>query len=381
MQTNATAHTGQSTTPAKPRNGVLALSGYGIRVAIERRQLVCSDGIGRARRSSIFARATSGLLRLVVVGHTGQISFEALRWLHDIGAAFVQIDADGDVIVVSAPTKLDSARLRRSQALAAFNGTGTAIARSLLHDKMSGQFHVVGRLPDSNDARPTIQSAIDALKTTHEPDRLRLLEASAAGAYWGAWADVPLLFARKDAAALPEHWRAFGRRSSPISGAPRLAANPANALLNYCYAILEAECRIAALTIGLDPGMGILHVDQPSRDSLALDLMEAVRPDVDADVLAMLGDRTFSARDFVETRAGVCHVLPPLTQTLCEYMPGSTRSLRRSPSVLLKLCRLAEPDRRGSHRATGTRPTRTAFATAHAVDASRTFGRSRRHSP
>jgi hypothetical protein len=36
------------------------------------------------------------------------------------------------------------------------------------------------------------------------------------------------------------------------------------------------------LTTGLDPGLGIAHADSQSRDSLACDLMEPVRPNVDA---------------------------------------------------------------------------------------------------
>ena len=39
------------------------------------------------------------------------------------------------------------------------------------------------------------------------------------------------------------------------------------AILNYLYAVLEAESRIALLAIGLDPGIGILHTDQRARDS------------------------------------------------------------------------------------------------------------------
>ena len=81
-----------------------------------------------------------------------------------------------------------------------------------------------------------------------------------------------------------------------------------------------------------------LHADQKARDSLALDLMEAVRPEVDAYVLDLLAGRTFSAKDFVETRKGVCRVLAPLTHTLAEttsqwaraIAPSSRMSQRRS---------------------------------------------------
>ena len=97
---------------------------------------------------------------------------------------------------------------------------------------------------------------------------------------------------------------------------PCRATDPANAILNYLYAILEAEARIAALRMGLDPGLGFLHVDQVSRDSLACDLMEVVRPKVDAHVLDLLQKRTFKKADFFETREGVCRLMPPLTHEL-----------------------------------------------------------------
>ncbi len=93
---------------------------------------------------------------------------------------------------------------------------------------------------------------------------------------------------------------------------------PANAILNYLYAILEAEARIACLTLGLDPGLGIWHADYRSRDSLALDLMEASRPDVDHYVLELLRTRTFSKKDFGETSRGICRLLPPFTYELAQ---------------------------------------------------------------
>jgi CRISPR-associated endonuclease Cas1 len=97
-----------------------------------------------------------------------------------------------------------------------------------------------------------------------------------------------------------------------------LAANPANALLNYLYALLEGEATIAARIVGLDPGLGVLHADQDRRDSLAADLMEPIRPLVDRYVLDLLTSRTFAARDFFEARQGVCRVVAPLSHELGE---------------------------------------------------------------
>ena len=74
---------------------VYVASGYGLKLYGNRGHLVVHDGIGCQRRTARFNRATSQLRRLVVLGHTGYVTLDALRWLRDIGAAFVQIDRDG----------------------------------------------------------------------------------------------------------------------------------------------------------------------------------------------------------------------------------------------------------------------------------------------
>jgi CRISPR/Cas system-associated endonuclease Cas1 len=49
--------------------------------------------------------------------------------------------------------------------------------------------------------------------------------------------------------------------------------------------VLESESRLAAAALGLDPGLGVLHVDTPARDSLACDVMEPIRAQIDAYLL------------------------------------------------------------------------------------------------
>jgi CRISPR/Cas system-associated endonuclease Cas1 len=126
---------------------------------------------------------------------------------------------------------------------------------------------------------------------------------------------------------VPEHWRTFGARTSPLTASPQSAANPANALLNYLYAILKAEARIAILSIGLNPGKGVLHADLKARDSLALDMMEPVQPEVDRFVRELLRSHTFAMREFFETRQTPCRVLPPLTHRVAEVTPRWTKAV------------------------------------------------------
>ena len=60
-----------------------------------------------------------------MIGHTGFITLEAMRWIRDVGAAFVQIDSDSNVVAMSAAEWQSSARqLRRAQVLAAESDIG-----------------------------------------------------------------------------------------------------------------------------------------------------------------------------------------------------------------------------------------------------------------
>lgn len=176
------------------------------------------------------------------------------------------------------------------------------------------------------------------------------VEAQAATAYWAAWAPVPMRFAKRDLARVPEHWRTFGIRASPITGTSRSAGNPINALLNYTYAILETEVRLTILAMGPDPGMGMLHADLKNRDSLVYDLLEPLRPIVDGYVLTLLEERSFAAKKFFETRQGDCRLMPPLPQTLAELSPRLAKLA--APVVEQVAQRLAHGRGRFARRAT-----------------------------
>ena len=312
---------GPKPSPIPIHNGVVSLSGYGVRVAVDRGQLVLADGTGSIHRVGRLSRPTSGLKRLTIRGQGGYITFDALHWLHGVGAGLVQIGYDGQIVAAIGPQGLNDPRLRRAQALAPWNDTGAALTRELLLDKLRGQASVLARLPNSGHATSNVQAAIEELPESMDLAEMRTVEGKAALAYWRAWEHVPVSWVRRDANRVPEHWREFGARMSPLSSKPRYAINPPNAILYYLYSVLEAETTIAARAVGLDPGIGLLHVDAHGRDSLALDLMEAVRHQVDAYLLDLLSGQPFAAAQFFETEKGVCRVMPPLSHTLAETGP------------------------------------------------------------
>ena len=139
---------------------------------------------------------------------------------------------------------------------------------------------------------------------------------------------MQIRFRDRDLAKIPARWLRTDSRASVLTGAPRAATSPLNALRNYLFACLESEARLALLAHGLDPTLGVLHADQRNRDSLALDAVEPVRGDVDAFLLDLLEDRVFSARDFGELPNGVCRIAAPLTHELALTLPHWRQCLR-----------------------------------------------------
>ncbi|MCU1358019.1 MAG: cas1 [Acidimicrobiales bacterium] len=304
------------------RNGVRVVDGYGIRLAVERGHLVIADGTGRDRRSTRYPKVGHGLRRLVIIGHTGTISLEALRWLDRVGVPVVNIDNDGRELARTSRAGLDDARLRRIQALAAGTPTGLGIVVDLLDAKLTGQATLAADRLDAPDIAERIHALRDRLANVDTLEEARDCEAQGAYAYFSAWPDaVAIRWANRDRERVPERWHRFDARRSPLTaGSPVKAADPVNALLNYLYALAETECRLACQILGLDAGLGFLHSDTKGRDSLALDLIEPVRPHVDTYLLDLLDGHVFRKADFHESDDGHCRLLPPLTHRLADTL-------------------------------------------------------------
>jgi CRISPR/Cas system-associated endonuclease Cas1 len=228
------------------------------------------------------------------------------------------LERDGSLIAATGPVGPSDARLRRTQALARKTQIGLDISQELIRQKLVGQEQIARDRLNDQTVADTIAQARSYLVSADTIETIRLLEAQAASAYWSAWRVVPIAFPKSDLPRVPEHWRLFGTRKSPLSGSPRLAANPPNAILNYMYALLESESRLAAVALGLDPGIGFLHVDTDARDSLACDLMEAVRPHIDAYLLDWVRRQPFRREWFLEKGDGNCRLMTPICLRLSE---------------------------------------------------------------
>ena len=177
------------------------------------------------------------------------------------------------------------------------------IVRSIVSAKVANQRTVLQRaLRDhGKDMTPERRAAVETMVDRMErilrrvafmnegSDALRGAEGDAAHGYFAVFNDL---------IRAPDPDIVFRGRSR------RPPLDPVNALLSFLYTLLTHDCRSAAESVGLDPAVGFLHRDRPGRPSLALDLMEELRPALaDRLALSLLNRRQLRSGDF-ETRDG-----------------------------------------------------------------------------
>lgn len=136
----------------------------------------------------------------------------------------------------------------------------------------------------------TLKQLLPGLLQQNDPDSLRGLEGAAANAYFGVF-DSMILNTK-------EEFRFHGRSRRP-------PLDRVNALLSFAYSLLTNDCASALESVGLDSYVGFLHRDRAGRKSLALDLMEELRPCMaDRFVLTLLNNRMLTPEDFTIMESG-----------------------------------------------------------------------------
>lgn len=249
---------------------------------------------------AIRSRIPSHTLGSVVVFGGIYVSRALMEACAGAGITIVLLDCAGRFQARIAGPVSGNVLLRRAQYRVS-ESVPTDIVRGILLGEIANQRSVLMRALRDHGADEAAESAIEATvdrlalllrrvaKAPETLDGLRGAEGEAAQLYFGVF---DYLIRSPDPAL---RFRCRSRR-------PPL--DPINALLSFLYTLLTHDCRSAAESVGLDPAVGFLHRDRPGRPSLALDLMEELRP-VLADRLALglVNRRQLNAGDF-ETRDG-----------------------------------------------------------------------------
>lgn len=135
-----------------------------------------------------------------------------------------------------------------------------------------------------------LKDSLGYIETCTDMAQLRGYEGEAASVYFGVFNQM-ILQQKKDFAF-------SGRNKRP-------PLDNVNAMLSFVYTLLTGMVASALETVGLDPYLGFMHADRPGRVSLALDLIEELRPVLaDRFVLALINRKMITGKDFTKKEDG-----------------------------------------------------------------------------
>jgi CRISPR-associated endonuclease Cas1 len=294
------------------------------------------DGIERT-----FPRGRHRIRSIILASPGASVTTEAMRFAIDDGITIFVMHRAGEALAIltDAPA-VDASEYAMELRRAQF----TAIQEQRL--EVAGAIRAMKILGCELPERET-QNALRSVAKARDHTELLIAEALTAKVYWRRYVG----FGPRLTDNCPAAWSVFRGRLEKRGShlIPRWARTPCNAALNYGYAITLGNCTRALVGLGLDPAFGFLHhADAPGRLSLSYDVIELVRPRVDACVFRFLKSRLFDRKEFVETGSQV--LLAPRTarevalRVLAEVSPSKCQeAARRVAECILRSSKSRDP--------------------------------------
>jgi len=251
---------------------------------------------------------------IVIDGHYGSISFEAMRWLskHDVSIAL--LNWNGNLLSTTLSQETLNAQLKVKQYEKYLNTESRLyFAGQIVKQKVKSSLSLLKSLSNFYDIDfSTINKEIERVDYNNI-NSLMMYEGRIASAYWS---ELTKIFN-----SLAKDFNFQSRKNLSYSWNMN-ASDPINALLNYGYAILESMVRKDINTIGLDVSIGYLHEIAPSKHPLVYDLQELFRYVVDYSVIELL-ETKLKKSNFITTENYHIRLKPNTAELLIEKIKNN----------------------------------------------------------
>lgn len=264
----------------------LILDGWNIKITVSGASLIVLNGIRSDRptpEKTILNPKQIKINSILLFGETGYISLEALKWL---ALEKIQVDVfkwDGSLISSFNQEKGTIGKRRIGQYQTYLNeGRRLKIAQEIIKGKLEGERNVLSLIQYPEVNPNVLIPFIEAVDKTKSISELMGMEGEAALTYWNEYKK-----------GFPEKM-GFNQRSG------KGATDIINTLLNYGYSLLEADCLRFIGVVGLDPSIGFLHEMRNEKRSLAYDLQEPFRGEIDVFIWElMIKSKRMKRKDFL----------------------------------------------------------------------------------
>jgi CRISPR-associated protein Cas1 len=193
------------------------------------------------------------------------------------------------------------ATIRKNQYKFCESQTGWEWVASVLQNKIKAQRNLVLHLTETEiltaAQKRILQRTVPVLRhSENQFKRWEYIETeSPAGTFRGWEGTAGRYYFRAISSILPDDWQFKGRTFRP-------AEDRFNSLLNYLYGMLYGFTETALLKAGLDPTLGVLHVDRyGGQPTLSFDFIEPYRVWADETALRLILDNVLPLNTFSET--------------------------------------------------------------------------------
>ncbi|MEX0862671.1 CRISPR-associated endonuclease Cas1 [Nitrosopumilus sp.] len=294
----------------------LLISGFGTSINVDKRKLIVTNRLDKTRLEFYPHKINHD--SIIIDGHTGNISFESMRWLMKHNIHLTLLNWDGNILASTLPDQTISGKLRLEQYKKHLDyPIRCNIANQLVKSKVDSSLNLLSELAkfyplDMKKYQGRIESEFSYYstpQTIHKIPEIMRHEAIMAKIYFEAIRDI---FAK----VAPQF--SFETRSSVDHKRADHASDEINALLNYGYSILSSEIRKFLNSVGLDSQIGFLHETLLSRTPLVYDLQELFRWLVDLSVIQLLEENKLKKSDFILTENYHIRLKPNTAKLLIE---------------------------------------------------------------
>ena len=285
----------------------LLITGFGTSINVNKRKLIITNKLKDTRLEFYPHKINHD--GIIIDGHTGNITFEAMRWLSKHNINLTLLNWNGQLLANVMPEQPKSGKLRIKQYQKYLDSeTRFEIALKIVQCKVEHSLNLLEELSrfyesvDIAKIRKSVQKEdlflLDIIKNSRKQDisksikQLMTYEGRIAGIYHD---HLVKIFNQ-----LYPEFNFIGRKNKSNSRNYN-ASDEINALLNYGYAILESEIRKGINGIGLDYSVGFLHEINQSRTPLVYDIQELFRWLIDISVIQLLEEKKVKKSDFIIT--------------------------------------------------------------------------------
>lgn len=301
----------------------LLISGFGTSINVDKRKLIVTNKLNNQRLEFYPHKIQHD--SIIIDGHTGNISFESMRWLMKHNIHLTLLNWDGNLLATTLPDQTISGKLRLAQYKKYLDDSiRYNIAKEIVKSKVDSSLNLLQELAkfyplDGTKIKSRIQAEISNFEQKLTQNRHQIAEIMQ---YEAQIAKIYFEYIREVFAKVTSQF-SFETRSNYDHKRADHASDEINALLNYGYSILASEIKKHLNSVGLDPQIGFLHETLLSRTSLVYDLQELFRWLIDLSVIQLLEENKLKKSDFILTENYHIRLKPETAKLLVEKIKSN----------------------------------------------------------